>query len=383
MGIGSIFGGSSKSESKPYKHSVRYLLGDNWEDIPHVTGVFPESARLYEQGMWSPDMQWGQNEYFNLLSDRYQSPDFLGVTDPATSAMHGRYDPSINNVGNINYNPIADKSRVNYFGINPGATFGSFGAANPMNALSSLLSGRVNTSALDPVADNAMRRMTENFNEQVMPGIRGGAVASGQYGGSRQGVAEGLATKGLNYGISDMLANMYNNAFNTAQQNQYGTANNLAGLGTGLASQDAENMLRAGMFNAGLNQFDAEKDLGAQQFNANLGFQNNEQQMQLANQMINNRLQGLNMLNAGMGMQDDVYNKYMQAIMQPNQYGWQNLNNYANIMYPGAQLGGTNKQTSSPGIVPSILGTMAGIGGLMSGFGLLGGGAGLSPTAIR
>lgn len=367
-----LFGSTTKTKTRNYlgPEVDQYVLGDD-----KTSGWLPEAANLYDSSAWAPNMQWGNEQYLNLLGGRYNSPQFGAVTDAGTNAINGQFDPRLNSIGNISYEPIGDKSRVNYAGINSNGAFGSFGAANPMGALSSLLSGRVNTDALDPVADNAMRRMTESFNEQVMPGIRGGAIASGQYGGSRQGVAEGLASKGLSYGISDMIANMYNNAYNTAQQNQYGTANNLAGMGTNLASQNAENMLRAGMFNAGLDQFDAEKNLGSQQFNANLGLQNNQQQMQLMNQMLGNRTQGLGLLNSGMGMQDDLYNKYIQALTQPNEYSWGNLQNYINAANPGVNYYRSSKgrQTESPGIIPMILGGLSSMGGIMSGVSKMGG----------
>lgn len=62
-------------------------------------------------------------------------------------------------------------------------------------------------------AANALtNQVTNNLNTQVLPGIDSGAVAAGGYGGSRQGIADGLAIGQTNLGLSSALAGMYNNA---------------------------------------------------------------------------------------------------------------------------------------------------------------------------
>lgn len=92
--------------------------------------------------------------------------------------------------------------------------------------------------------------MTDNLQRNVLPGIRGGAIAAGQYGGSRHGIAEGLAlsdmTKQLNnsntqFGLgataasSSALAGAYENGQNRALS----AAQGLSGQQYGVASQDA------------------------------------------------------------------------------------------------------------------------------------------------
>jgi hypothetical protein len=60
-------------------------------------------------------------------------------------------------------------------------------------------------AALDPASNPslaatiraAMTPLEQNFNENVLPGIRGAAVGAGGYGGSREGIAEGIASRGL------------------------------------------------------------------------------------------------------------------------------------------------------------------------------------------
>lgn len=47
---------------------------------------------------------------------------------------------------------------------------------------------------LDQMVSSATRGVTQNFQENVLPGISGGATSAGQYGGSRQGIAQGVAS---------------------------------------------------------------------------------------------------------------------------------------------------------------------------------------------
>lgn len=220
--------------------------------------------------------------------------------------------------------------------------FNTFGTANPQDALSAMLSGNVDTSALDPVLANANRRLGEQFNEQVLPGIRGGAMAAGQYGGSRQGVAEGLAARGLGYAMGDMAANMYNNAFNTAQQQRYGTANNLAGLGV--------------QYDLGLRNYDLglrNNDLGFGQLDANIANMNTNNQFRGADLAMRayDQMMGYNGLglNAAGNMQNTPFSYY---------------NNFANIGNSIAGQGGVSNQ-AMPG--NPLLGAVGGaqLGGQM------------------
>jgi len=65
--------------------------------------------------------------------------------------------------------------------------------------------------AQEGVITNANNNLTRN----VLPAIRQGAQATGSYGGSRQGIAEGLAGGETSRYIGDTLAGMNMNAYNT------------------------------------------------------------------------------------------------------------------------------------------------------------------------
>lgn len=53
---------------------------------------------------------------------------------------------------------------------------------------------------------------------KALPNVRSGAVQAGQYGGSRQGLAEANAIRDTMRTIGDESANIYNNAYNTGLQ---------------------------------------------------------------------------------------------------------------------------------------------------------------------
>ena len=59
----------------------------------------------------------------------------------------------------------------------------------------------------------AIQPMIDQYNQTVLPGIRSGAVQTGQYGGSRQGIAEGIASGQLTRNIGNTSAGMYSNAY--------------------------------------------------------------------------------------------------------------------------------------------------------------------------
>ena len=348
MGLfGSLFGSKNKTKSsnEPWATARNNITGEGG-----ATGIIPEAERIYEQGAWNPNMQAGSDFYGNVLAGRYNSPYFNQVNNVGIKAMTGGFDPKITRAADISPQSVdLTQARAGQ------------GVLDPTNAMRQMLSGIPNNPYLDQQAGAITNMLTRNVNENVMPGIRSSAIAGGQYGGSRQGIAEGLATSRLNQDLAPALTNLYGGAYENAQGRMFGTASGL--------NQQAENVATGNV----------DRDFQSQQFNANLGLQNNAQEMQRAQQSLNARGAGLGLLSQGMNMQDTLYDQYQSLQQQPSQYGWQNLNNYAGTMIPIAQLGGTSKstQTSQPGIVPAALGTLSGLAGLASGMGGMSGLSGM------
>lgn len=155
-------------------------------------------------------------------------------------------------------------------------------------------------NAFDRMQDDSTRNLTEN----IMPGIRSNSVLAGQYGGSRQGIAEGRAIGDFGREQQRAISQFGQNntdAAVAAQAGAYETDSNRAlsatqGLGAqqyGVAQQDAATKNAAEFMNVGrVNDNQAATAAMGQQTNlANLGTQ---QQTNLANLGANQQTNQLN-----------------------------------------------------------------------------------------
>ena len=82
---------------------------------------------------------------------------------------------------------------------------------------------------LQQMGDMMAGTMTNNWQRQVQPQIASGAMATGGYGGSRQGAVEANSANDLNNGIGSALASLYGNGYNTGLQYDLGLKNNQLG----------------------------------------------------------------------------------------------------------------------------------------------------------
>jgi len=120
--------------------------------------------------------------------------------------------------------------------------------------------------ALQSAINAGLRQVNQNFTENILPGINTGSALSGTSGGSRQGIAQGLAARSANDTAADFVSKMQSDNFNNVQNR------NLQATGQGVNSQ-----LRAFQ---GLGQFDTSANqaqqaaLAAAPETANLGLNN-------------------------------------------------------------------------------------------------------------
>jgi hypothetical protein len=75
------------------------------------------------------------------------------------------------------------------------------GAQNTLN--------RMQNPGMDPMMGVYGRQVGQQFNEQIMPGLRGDAMVAGGYGGSRAGIAQGLAGARAGQQLQDFGAQLY------------------------------------------------------------------------------------------------------------------------------------------------------------------------------
>lgn len=66
-------------------------------------------------------------------------------------------------------------------------------------------------------AQNIQAQSNQNLGQNVMPGIGQGAQAAGQYGSTRQGIAQGVAAGNAQAGVNTAQANLYSNAYQSDQ----------------------------------------------------------------------------------------------------------------------------------------------------------------------
>src|SRR5882672_353142 len=125
------------------------------QQLQQIMGGYGQNINAAGQGM-----QQGQN----------QLNAFLGAT--GANAMNTQ-------------NQIGGMIQQGGQQTNPGLNFLTSGAVlNPSS-----------NAALQQAIEGATRPIVENFQNTVLPGISQDAVASGGFGGTRQGIAEGLASK--------------------------------------------------------------------------------------------------------------------------------------------------------------------------------------------
>lgn len=115
----------------------------------------------------------------------------------------------------------------------------------------------------NPFLDQAIQALQQSANQNLqrnqLPAIRNNAVAAGGLGGSRQGIAEGLAISDLNQTLVNQEAQLRSGQFNQDQTNQLNAliqqGNILSGQGAG---QQA--LLQAG----GIQQQQAQAEIGGE-----------------------------------------------------------------------------------------------------------------------
>ena len=127
--------------------------------------------------------------------------------------------------------------------------------------------------------------------QDVLGGIRGGAVLAGGYGGSRQGIAEGRAIESMNTQLGRAASQFGQNntdaavaaqagAYDADRNRQLAATQGLSSQQYGVASQEAAMRQQANMANQALgtnmSQFNAQQGQQAQQFNAGVAQNNNQ-----------------------------------------------------------------------------------------------------------
>lgn len=116
----------------------------------------------------------------------------------------------------------------------------AYNQANQMNQAASGTLNRLMNPGMDPMMDVYAKQVGQQFNRQIMPALQGQAIMAGGLGGSRAGIAQGLAASDAQQNIQNFGAQLYSQNQDRALQ----AANAQGAL--------AQNALATGQFGMGV-----------------------------------------------------------------------------------------------------------------------------------
>jgi hypothetical protein len=293
-------------------------------------------------GQQAPTMQAAQNSFYNpVMAAQSALPNSMQAAQVANSPAYQATTAQGSSVAMPSQGNLDLSGAYNSF-IN--------GESGNNPYLTGAIQKGINQS------NNAFSNMTQDATQAVqdaLASIRGGAISSGQYGGSRQGLAEsrsiGDLSKNLTRAASQYGQNNTDAAvaaqagqYNNDQQMKLNALNTLSGQQFGAAQQNAQLAQQNAQFNSGLLS-DASKTNAAMQ---NANNTNNAQMQQQANQTNYTSALNNNQYNAGNQQQANLTNN--ASLLNNSQFNT-GLQQQANQQNLGSQLQ-TNALNSSNAI---------------------------------
>jgi len=218
---------------------------------------------------------------------------------------------------------VSSGGNVGSSGGSAGVSGGGYGGASGGSSSTTTTTQPSNT--LNPYLTQAQQALTQqatdNLNRNILPGISSSAASTGNFGGSRQGVVEANAIRDLNQQITNGMAGLSYNAYNSA-------------LNAGLQQQSIDNSYNLGLGNLNLGYKNSDNNFYTAQRGQDL------QSTALGAQLLGQSNQ--NYLNAGTGI-SNVGTSIQQA-------PWQTIGNFNNTVSPYTGFGSTttNSQNANP-----------------------------------
>jgi hypothetical protein len=121
--------------------------------------------------------------------------------------------------------------------------------------------GNLQNPTVDPMLGVYAQQVGQQFNREIMPGIQGQAALGGGLGGSRAGIAQGLAAAEAQRNIQNFGAQLYGQGQDRAlqaagAQGQLAQGLAQAGLqGAGMYGQLGQQAMQGGLNNLAIGQF--------------------------------------------------------------------------------------------------------------------------------
>lgn len=264
-----------------------------------------------------------------------------GQAAPTFSFSQGQYTPSAASTGG--------GSAFGSGGGSPFVTGGSGGGGDMYGGSSSSSGYQQNPYLRDQMAA-LTGQYQQSFLQNTAPQLRAGAMASGQYGGSRQGIAEGIAQGNAATGLASALGQLQAGTYQTDTNNwlQNKSLNNQYALGLGnlgLGFQNSNNNFMLGQGQLALTNQGQNQNFYTNQRNTDL------EQMRLGATLANNGVTGQQAIGQG---QYGLGNVYQQAPMQA-------IQTYNQQLQPWANTGNTTTTSGGGGASGAMGGAMAGM----------------------
>jgi len=314
-----------------------------WEEqIPYLQEGFRGAQNLYQQG----PAQYYPGQTVAGINPNMQSylGGMGGYTQGGVGAGQDVMGYGQQMAGGIpQTQQFYSDAMSNYFNPYASADFQqAFDVQNPYQSqqYQDIISGSVaNNPVLQAQIEMGQADINRNLQENIMPGIATGAVATGNTGSTRRGVAEGIAARGAMEQGSDLATMLQTNAYNQA-------------------------ISQAGQW-AGGEQFGQQAGMSGAQLGAGGAQFGQNYQMGAASQLGGMGQTGLGNIGAGYGLGSQAYQDLMGAgmyergIEQEGLYGdkarfdfeqnapWDNLARYQQAI--SGNYGGTQTQYADPG----------------------------------
>lgn len=266
--------------------------------IPIATDYLKNPPQLYPGSTIAPQTDAEKQAQAMMLQAGNSANAFTSGLPQQMANIQGGQAANVNQIGNNSAQQQAalmqQIQQMFTGGAANSATLGSMmtsGNAQTQPALDTLLNPNILNASSNPYLQSYMeaatRPLEQQYAEKIMPGIAGSAITAGGYGGSRQGIAEGLASRGLSQASGDTTAKIASEGYGqglNAMLGGLGAANTQQGQN--LQAQLGSNQLAQSMYGTGIQGLLG----GAQNQIASTG----QQQTGLANMM------------SGLGMSPDI-----------------------------------------------------------------------------
>lgn len=347
--MGASGGGSTQTVQK----------ADPWEGAqPYLKDMFQQSQGLYQSGALG-NLPFPAQRVAPLTPAEETAAEGLnqfGQTPIYQNIMQGLGQTFAQGTGQQPvatagaYAPMGQGSDV-MMGFNPQQFTQGIGGQDPRTQtllrhhIQQNMSGQPDYDQVQALTEAATRPAMRQFQEQVLPSIGHQAVAAGQRGGSREGVAQGIAARGL----TDLIGDTSTRIAEAERQRALQTQMQAMGLGSqqGLQGKQLGLQGTSAAANLGLSaeQMRASQGLGLGQ----LGMQQQQLAAGMGPQLANMAIMPYQTMLQGGGLQrqnvqnqiTDLAGRFDQLQGLPRE----SLMNYASIISPGAGLGSQSSST--------------------------------------